>query len=158
MKQSKKEGNHNHSHGAEWSNCPRCGEKISLVKKRENAKGERPTIVVIDDELGIRDLLETAFEGEGYQVSTAERAEEGLELVRTSNPNLVFLDIRLPDKNGVDVLKEIKAMGKDTSVIMITAYGDSKEAVRCMGLGAAAYVTKPFDVQYVSMLAQNQLT
>ena len=80
-----------------------------------------------------------------------------MDLIRAIKPALVFLDIRLPDMSGIDVLKEIKDIDPDIIVIMITAYGDSKDALRCMKLGAAAYVTKPFDIHYVAMLAQNQL-
>lgn len=146
-----------HQEGADWCSCPRCGERISLVKKRKTTALKERTMVVIDDDLGIRNLLETVFEEEGYRVFSAERADEGMDLLCLKNPSIVFLDVRLPDTHGIDLLKRIKRFDRNITVIMITAYGDSKDAVKCMTLGAAAYVTKPFDVQYVSMLVQNQL-
>jgi len=156
MKPTKKEVHSEHVHNSGWFHCPKCGEKISLVKKKVKSEEKRRSILVIDDELGVRELFETAFE-EGYEVVSTERAQDGLDLIRSRSPDLVFLDIRLSDGNGINVLREIKTIDPKIVVIMITAYGDSKDALRCMKLGAAAYVTKPFDIQYVAMLAQSQL-
>ena len=157
MNQPEKETRMEYRADAEWSYCPKCGEKISLVRKSDKTRGETRAIVVIDDELGIRDLLEIAFDAEGYEFMGFEQAGEGLNLIRAHKPDLVFLDIRLPDMNGLEALKQIKSIDPEIAVIMITAYGDSKDALKCMKLGAVAYVTKPFDVHYVRMLVRNEL-
>jgi len=155
MKQNKNNHIVGHQEGYEWCNCPKCGEKISLIKRE---KGNRKsTILVVDDEIGIRNLIEAAFDPEEYEVLTSSSAEEALGVIKTHRPDLVLLDIRLPGMNGIEALKEIKKIDETIVVIMITAFGDEKDAFRCMRLGAAAYVNKPFDVNYITMLVQNYL-
>ena len=132
------------------------GKKISLVKRKE-AKGKKKyKLLVVDDEIGVRDLIKTAFEGD-YEVFTAESAEAGFDIVKAENPDLIFLDIKLPGIDGIEALGRIKKMREKVMVIMITAFGDEKDAIKCMKMGAAAYVNKPFDVSYITMLAQNFL-
>ena len=144
-----------HQEGNEWCRCPKCGEKMSLVKREK--RREKSTILVVDDEIGIRDLIKSSFDPQDYEVLTAAAAEEAFQIIDRENPGLVLLDIRLPGMHGIEALKQIKKTNKDIVVIMITAFGDEKDAFRCMKLGAAAYVHKPFDVNYIVMLVQNYL-
>ena len=113
-------------------------------------------LLVVDDEIGVRDLIKTAFEGD-YEVFTAESAEAGFDIVKAENPDLIFLDIKLPGIDGIEALGRIKKMDEKVIVIMITAFGGEKDAIKCMKMGAAAYVNKPFDVSYITMLVQNFL-
>ncbi len=139
----------------EWCVCPKCGEKIALFQKKEQRTKSK--ILVVDDEIGIRDLLQSSFDEEECEVLAAASAEKAFEVIEKQNPQLVLLDIRLPGIDGVEALKRIKQMNKNIIVIMVTAFGDDKNALRCMKLGAAAYVSKPFDINYIVMLIQNYL-
>ena len=118
---------------------------------------DRPAIVVVDDDRGIRDLIAESFDSDDYEVVGAVSAEKALPLIQEKKPALILLDVRLPGIDGIEALRRIKKMDKGLVVVMITAFGDEKSAMRCMKLGAAAYVHKPFDVNYVTMLAQNYL-
>ena len=118
---------------------------------------DRATIVVIDDDRGIRDLITESFDSDDYEVVGAVSAEEAFPLIQEKKPALILLDVRLPGIDGIEALRRIKKIDKDLVVVMITAFGDEKSAIQCMRLGAAAYVHKPFDVNYVTMLAQNYL-
>ncbi|HPR17618.1 MAG TPA: sigma-54 dependent transcriptional regulator [Candidatus Cloacimonadota bacterium] len=101
-------------------------------------------IIVIDDNKNMQIILKNILSDEGYEVETAGNGKDGLDLVNTLKPDLVLLDIRLPQMNGIDILRYIKEADKDMLVIMITAFGDIKTAVEAMKLGAYDYITKPF--------------
>lgn len=155
MSQSQNNQPIQHREAGEWSKCPKCGAKISLVRKKK--REGKPTILVVDDERGIRDLIFSSFEEDEYEVLMSSSAEEAFDIIKAHRPDLVLLDIRLPGINGIEALKEIKKIDKTITVIMITAFGDEKDGFQCMKLGAVAYVHKPFDVNYITMLAQNYL-
>lgn len=101
-------------------------------------------ILVIDDNKNMQLILRNILTDEGYEIVTAGNGKAGLELVHKAEPDLVLLDIRLPQMNGMEVLQKIKEKYEDMLVIMITAFGDIKTAVQAMKLGAYDYVTKPF--------------
>ena len=102
-------------------------------------------VLIIDDEAGIRESLQTLLEFEGYQVESAASGEEGLSRVDERAFDLVPLDLALPDRNGIDVLAEIRAHHAQLPVIMITAYGTVEKAVTAMQAGATNFVQKPWD-------------
>lgn len=102
-----------------------------------------PTVVVIDDEPGIVDFVELGLGHEGLNVVSAADAATGLEIVRRVRPQLVILDVGLPDSDGFDLLRRIRAQS-DVPVIMLTAKGDLDARVRGLDLGADDYIAKPF--------------
>src|SRR5467141_3283009 len=102
-------------------------------------------VLVIDDEAEIRESLETLLQLEGYTVSTAGTAREGLTMLGERSFDIVLLDLALPDKNGMDVLAEIHMLNPLQPVIMITAYGTVENAVRAMQSGATNFIQKPWD-------------
>jgi two-component system response regulator AtoC len=102
------------------------------------------TILIIDDQKLIRDSLKSVLKKEAYRVLTAENGERGLFYFEKDLVDLVLLDIRLPDMNGIDILKRIKAINDDAIVIMMTGYGTIENAVLAMKHGAFDYVNKPF--------------
>ena len=141
--------------GREWCICPKCGKKIALFKKKELRKKSK--ILVVDDDREILHIIQSSFAQEECEILTAMSAEKAFEVIEKQNPQLVFLDIHLPGIDGIEALKWIKQMNENIIVIMVTAFGDDKNALRCMKLGAAAYVSKPFDINYIVMLIQNYL-
>ncbi len=103
----------------------------------------RRRILLIEDEESISEPLERALGREGFDVSVAATAAEGRERFRDDRPDLVLLDVMLPDGDGRDVLREIRGMSR-TPVVMLTARGEELERVLGLELGADDYVTKPF--------------
>jgi DNA-binding response OmpR family regulator len=106
------------------------------------------TILLVDDDALMRRSLAFHLEQAGYQVQTAANAEDALEIVRHSPPNLVLLDIGLPGMDGLDALRQMKAH-QDLPVIFITARRRELDEVVGLELGADDYITKPFDVDVV---------
>jgi DNA-binding NtrC family response regulator len=116
----------------------------------ERAMRHRPeprvgSILIIDDESGIRESLQTLLELEGYTVSTAASGEEGLASLAEHPFDLVLLDYALPDRNGLEILRELREHDGQQAVIMITAFGTVENAVRAMQGGAVNFVQKPWD-------------
>src|SRR5215467_4252451 len=103
------------------------------------------SVLIVDDEAEIRESLETLLQLEGYDAEIAASGEEGLAKLGDHPFDLVLLDLALPDRNGIDLLPEIRALDPQISVIMITAYGTVENAVRAMQSGAANFLQKPWD-------------
>jgi len=103
------------------------------------------SVLIIDDEQEIRESLEQLLRLEGYQADSASTGEEGMKRVESGVFDLVLLDISLPDRNGLELLKSIKHDSPDTGVIMITAYDSSQLAFQASKEGAESYITKPWD-------------
>ena len=102
-----------------------------------------PLVLVIDDEPGIVDFIEVGLRQEGYDVATASTAANGLRAVRERRPDLVILDVGLPDLDGFSLLQQLRTE-TDAPVVMLTARGDLEDRVRGLELGADDYVAKPF--------------
>jgi len=119
-----------------------------------SAKG---SVLIIDDEQEIRESLEQLLRLEGYQADSAATAEEGMKRVESGVFDLVLLDISLPDRHGLEVLKFIKRDSPDTGVIMITAYDSSQLAFQASKQGAESYITKPWDNDKLLLEIRNAL-
>lgn len=102
-------------------------------------------VLVIDDESAIRKLLRISLEGNGYQVEEAVNAQEGLVRAASHTPDIVLLDLGLPDKSGLDVLKEIREWSQ-VPIIVLTVQDSENDKVVALDGGADDYVTKPFSV------------
>jgi len=102
-------------------------------------------ILVVDDNENMQFILTNILREKGYEVECVGNGLDAIKKVKVRIPDLVLLDIRLPGKNGLEVLKKFKEINKDIIVIMITAYGDVKSAVKTIKAGAYDYITKPFD-------------
>lgn len=103
-------------------------------------------ILIIDDDKDFRFVISHALKDEGYDVTALGEGKRSIDAIKRDSPDLVLLDIKLPDMNGMEILEEIKKIDKDFFVIMITGYGDVNDAVKAMKLGAFDYITKPFDI------------
>jgi DNA-binding NtrC family response regulator len=115
------------------------------------------TILVVDDDGDIRDILSETLNSLGYRVITADNGQECLDKVDKEGPELVLLDIEMPVKNGLEVLKELRQRGRDTTAIMITAYGTIERAVQAMREGAFDFITKPFDLDHIAIVVEKAL-
>jgi two-component system NtrC family response regulator/two-component system response regulator HydG len=114
-------------------------------------------IVVIDDEVNAATALETLLREDGYEVEKANDAKSGLRLLEHFDPDLVLTDLRMPGMDGIELLAKIKELRPDTMVILMTAYGTVKTAVRAMKLGAEDYLGKPIDVEELEVVLQKAL-
>lgn len=101
-------------------------------------------VLIIDDDSNIVTTLEIYFEENNFEVFSAETAEKGLACAKSRLPDLILLDLKLPDKSGLDVLQEIIESGIKTQVLMITAYASIETAVSAVKMGAFDYLPKPF--------------
>jgi two-component system response regulator PilR (NtrC family) len=114
-------------------------------------------LLIVDDEGSIVDFLSLLFQQEGYETDTARTVEEARRALGHKTFDLVLCDVMMPDGNGLDLLREIKAVEPDPAVIMMTAYTSTKSAIEAMKLGAVDYISKPFDVEELKIVAQKAL-
>ena len=104
----------------------------------------RKPVLIVDDESIVRESIRDWLQDAGYQVATAETGEQALDMVEKQDFSVMVLDIRLPGKTGITVLKEVKAERPWIKSIIITAYPSAETAVEAMRLGAVDYLIKPF--------------
>lgn len=114
-------------------------------------------ILVIDDEKNIRDIFSLLLEEKGYVVDTAETGDGGLSKARKFSPDIILLDMNLPDLSGIEVLSRIKKFLPQAEVIIITAFGTVKSAVEATKLGAYDYLEKPVDNEELLLLISRAL-
>ncbi len=110
---------------------------------------ERPVMLVVDDDSGARGLLQEIFQREGYDVAVAARGADALRLAQGRAFDIVLSDVRLPDIDGIEVLRRLRKEHPDTTVILITAFATVEMAIRALHEGAYDYVRKPFQVEEV---------
>jgi DNA-binding NtrC family response regulator len=115
------------------------------------------TILIVDDEKSLCDLLTVVFRKDGYRVKTNPGTPKIFEVIEVEDFDLVVCDIKMPQVDGMDVLRRLRAVKPLVPVIMITAYGSVKQAVEALKLGALDYVVKPFDVEELKILAAKGL-
>ena len=120
-------------------------EAAVIPRRMSDVLPTQGCILIIDDEAEIRESLQTLLEIEGYEVETAANAQQGLMKLGDRSFDLVLLDLALPDRNGIELLPEIRSLDPQISVIMITAYGTVEDAVHAMQSGAANFLQKPWD-------------
>ncbi len=107
-----------------------------------------PKILIIDDESTLVELLQVNFEFEGFSVSKAADGIEGQEKIRRELPDLILLDVRMPELDGFELCRRLKEdpATRDIPVVMVSAYAQQAQVERGLAAGAAAYIKKPFDV------------
>jgi DNA-binding NtrC family response regulator len=119
---------------------------------------EKIGILIVDDDERITDLLSAGLEEEdGYRCSAVATGEDALEKLFRNNIDVILLDLRLPGISGMDVLSDVRLAYPDIPVIVITGVGDIETAVEAMKLGAADFITKPFDIQRVENSIESAL-
>jgi len=115
-------------------------------------------ILVVDDEPAVRKLMEQFLTGRGYEVRLAENGRLALAALDTFAPDLVLLDMHMPELDGVETLKGLAARSPALPVIMVTVNDDVETTSRLIQLGAADYVPKPFNLDYLEQAINIQLS
>ena len=114
-------------------------------------------LLVVDDEAEICDFLKTFFEERDFEVQTAHSGKEALEIAGKSKPQVILLDIHMPEMDGMIVLKKIKEQYPGTKVIMVTAIETQEKIEEAMRLGADNYITKPLSLEYLEKDVQEKI-
>jgi DNA-binding NtrC family response regulator len=117
----------------------------------------RTKVIVIDDEPLMRVTIQDALAAQGYDLLVAETGKRGLDLFRENPTDILITDLRLPDMDGLEVLKEAKLVSPATQVVLITAYGSIDSAVTAMKEGASDYLTKPFSMDELLLIIKRLL-
>ena len=108
------------------------------------------TLLVADDDASIRSLLKQLLSDEGFNVLEASTGIEVVDKVKETSPDLVIMDVRMPELDGIEALARLKSTNPKTAVLIMTAFGSSNAAIRAMELGAFDYITKPFELDKIS--------
>ncbi|MCB4791755.1 MAG: response regulator [Elusimicrobia bacterium] len=106
-------------------------------------------ILVVDDDNIVLDFLQIFFENMKYEVILVSDPTEAVKKLLTEKPDLVLLDISMPKKNGLEVLKDMREVDKDVSIAMITALKDAEQVIEAFRLGAMDFLLKPFNIDYI---------
>jgi len=114
-------------------------------------------LLIVDDELSMRELLELVFTEEGYSVATAESVSQAMNALAEGPAHLVISDMRLADGNGLELLRHIRERYPDTLFVLITAFASADSAIDALKYGAYDYITKPFDIDDLKQIVQNAL-
>ena len=116
-----------------------------------------PSLLVIDDDRAVVHFIKSAFKNADLEVHSAATADEGLKLIRSAKPDVVLLDILLPQTTGLKLFETIREIDDGVPVIFITASGESDTAIEAMKLGAFDFLLKPLDVAKVKHLVDQAL-
>ncbi len=114
-------------------------------------------LLLIDDDESLNRVLQHQLEGEGFEVTTCINGADGIKQFQSGDFKVVISDIKMPGMSGMDVLKKVKEKSEETVVILITAYGTIKDAVKAVRLGAADYLTKPFEKEELILVVNRAL-
>jgi two-component system, response regulator, stage 0 sporulation protein F len=115
-------------------------------------------ILIVDDQYGIRILLNEVFQKEGYTTFQAANGVQALDIVQKHAPDLVLLDMKIPGMDGIEILKRIKEINQDIRVIIMTAYGELDMIQETKELGAIMHFAKPFDIDELRAAVKKHLS
>ncbi len=116
---------------------------------------EKTLILVVDDQFGDRETLKTILEDKGYRVATAADGAEAIRLVKGRHYDIIFLDIKLPDMNGIETFEQVKKIDPKAVVIMMTGYTEEDLVKSAINKGAYTCIYKPFNMEKVIELVEN---
>ena len=132
-------------------------EKQAILEQRIKGGEKMKPILIVEDETSMRESLRDWLTESGYQVETAEEGEEALKTIAEQDFGVVILDLRLPGKDGIEILRQAKAQKPQLNGIIITAYPSIESAVEAMKIGAVDYLPKPFDLNDLEKLIRETL-
>ena len=118
---------------------------------------ERPRILIVDDEQGVRDLLTRALSGGDYDVDVAPDGKTATEQLRTIEYDLLITDLKMPGMDGLAVIREARRLFPELPVIIMTGYSTEASAIEAINLGVSGYITKPFRLPKILAAAQKAL-
>lgn len=118
---------------------------------------ENYRILVVDDEKVIREFLRDFLSDQGYETDLATDGKEALDKIKRSNYDLVITDIKMPNADGIEVLRKVKRKNSNTGVIIITGYPSLETEKECKKFGAAGYLVKPFQISQIKLLVELNL-
>jgi DNA-binding response OmpR family regulator len=120
---------------------------------------DSPTILIVEDDLDVADMLNAYFRIQGYEVLTVNFGEDGLSAAETSRPDIIILDIRLPDIDGFKVAEQLRANRntRDVPILFLTEKRERKDRLHGLEIGGDDYITKPFDIQELRLRVRNSL-
>ncbi|HWM85011.1 MAG TPA: response regulator, partial [Kofleriaceae bacterium] len=116
-----------------------------------------PRLLVVEDDEAMRDLLVEELSEAGFEVVAARSGREGIDRVRRDRIDLVITDLRMPDLDGFDLIRDVKATPHSPHIVMITAFGSIETAIKAVKLGAYDYITKPFEIEELVLVADKAL-
>jgi DNA-binding NtrC family response regulator len=125
-----------------------------VFKRVEPKMKEDAKILVVDDEAIMRNLMLKILENEGYRVTLANCHDEAINLLEKQDFQLVLTDVKMPGTDGFELLQEIKNRWPQTTVIVMTGYGDASSVKEALGMGADEYITKPFKSHEISLIME----
>jgi DNA-binding NtrC family response regulator len=124
--------------------------KKTLAKQKQK-------ILIVEDDNKVLNLLLRALSGKGYITMKAENGRQALRMAVRARPDLVILDLKLPDCNGIQILAELKAIDQTIQVIILTGYGSQEEIRNAMEMGAFDFFTKPFEIHELCAVIREAL-
>jgi two-component system, response regulator, stage 0 sporulation protein F len=127
-----------------------------MNNKGTNVMAKRK-LLIVDDQFGIRILLNEIFQKEGYQTFQAANGVQALNLVQNESPELVILDMKIPGMDGLEILKRVKKINASIKVIIMTAYGELDMIQEAIDHGAITHFSKPFDIDEIIAAVKKEL-
>ncbi|NLU49058.1 MAG: response regulator [Syntrophomonadaceae bacterium] len=106
-------------------------------------------VLIVDDQKGIRKLLEELFKKEGLDVMVAADGREAISMVEGYVPDIILMDVKMPNMNGLEAAQEILRINQNIPIVMMTAYGETEVVKKALEIGVKKYITKPFDIVVV---------
>ncbi|MGN1400492.1 MAG: response regulator [Bacillus sp. (in: firmicutes)] len=114
-------------------------------------------VLIVDDQFGIRILLNEVLQKEGYAIFQAANGMQALDIAEKNKPDLVLLDMKIPGMDGIEILKRLKELDPSIAVIMMTAYGELDMIQKAKKLGAITHFAKPFDIEDIREAVKEHL-
>src|SRR6476619_7671375 len=115
------------------------------------------SILVVEDDAAMRELLTEELSDAGFTVQSAGSAAVGLEIARSAKFDVVVTDLRMPEMDGFDLIRGVMAIPEPPHIVMITAFGSIETAIRAVKLGAYDYITKPYEIEELMLVADKAL-
>jgi two-component system response regulator RegA len=112
-------------------------------------EGESPSLLIVDDDRVLRERLARAFRDRGFEVRTAEDYDSAMALAREDSPEMAVVDLRMPGRSGLELVRDLKELDPATHVVVLTGYGSIATAIEAVRIGATYYVQKPADADDV---------
>ncbi len=134
--------------------------RTSEKERKAKVQGENTVtanILIVDDQYGIRILLNEVLKKEGYDTLQAASGPEAVKLAKEQNPDLVLLDMKIPGMDGIEILKQMKADNPNIRAIIMTAYGELDMIQEAKNIGAIMHVPKPFDIDDIRKTVKDHL-